>query len=191
MARKIKELVLEDGDKIPIKLDSTTGIFSAYYIDKRYECKSLEDIERDIIKRFKNNRAIQYQPVIIVSDPTWKDNSQLGFDYERMFRAKRLDGTFAYRCWEHVGTPPDGGTWDDCLEGKAGNETHEPFGSQCKTIPYDTRRWLALRHIENQMELLREKLKDILLGKGSEAFLENVADNKPQLLPFQEALKNE
>ena len=118
MTRKVKELILEDGDKISIKLDSDSGEFSAYYEGEWYKDKDLKIVEKGIKDYYKNNKSLQYNPVIVILKPYGGAvDDVLGFELERVFRAKRLDGSFAYKSWNVMGgNISEGGEgWDDCV----------------------------------------------------------------------------
>jgi hypothetical protein len=200
MAKRIRSLGTfdwkEDKTSYPITLDTETGTFRIDLKPHDKDCvgTELEKVKKEAADWLRANAALVYEPVIVVEvedfENGWnmpkREAHSIHFKYDRMFRATRKDGAAIWKSWQNVGDIPegDGNNWDDCLEGKPGHSTHEPYRSKAAIIPYTNEQWIGLRKITKMFVEVQRRLIAIReSGKMGDFLLETSKKDLPLMLP--------
>lgn len=189
MSRKIKVVDhLEyhiTQEKFQVTLDIDTGKFRINLTnhDHIVEGDALEKVKAEAKDWLKGNAGIEMKPVIVIRMDERNvahahDNEEaLLLKYERCFLGIRKDKGKVWKNFDTTGDIPegDGNGWDDCLEGKASNQSYNIWDeAHSKVIPYTVEKWKALRKISKLIRAMNIRLEEIVCGNDLEGFLLDV-----------------
>jgi hypothetical protein len=197
---RLDDIKLEGGIVVTVNLDKNEGIFHAEYSKilemengqhhdgETWKGKDLEKIREDVQKWHKEQKALKWEPVIVVKPAEGFGHHRrkvLGQEFERLMRAPMHTGKgYEWRSWAYQ--KPDGGfLYDKDLEvygpGGQDSEPTKGFHSDVKPVimPYTPERWKALLQLVKMEAALRDRLEGIV--KGGNEQLENFLLKVPQM----------
>lgn len=187
----LDDIVIEGGVVVNVALDKESGVFHADYNKlhegeniqshetKAWHGKDLDQIRKDVREWAKKEKALKWEPVISVgpedSFGMHQAKSVLGQKFERLMRAKKVDGEgYEWRYWAYS-KPADknghgGFVYDKDLEVYPPTaSTSEPSAYRQGDINpvimgYTPERWLALLQLVEMEKALRTKLLELVEG---------------------------
>lgn len=195
---RLDPINLEGGISVDVVMDKKTGEFTATYQavhemengehhdSERWSGKDLEKIRQDVKKWAQEQKALKWEPVIVVIPSDGYRSSRkevLGQEFYRCMRAKKHRGKdYEWRSWAYQ-KPGGGFLYDEDLEVYGpGGQAGEPhvFGQHSDVAPvvmeYTPEKWQALLKLVEMEKALRERLFEIVSGgkKELEPFLKRL-----------------
>ncbi len=188
--KKFKTIILPDKTLLQAYVVDSydRGVyFKVLYDNIRFEDKAYVDLEKKAVDHFNACHALKFEAIIVVSNwsgERWDNDLR----YHRAFRAKGKDDKWIYRNFLPKGAVhPTNHSLDDELEGSAGISHESPPGTLDYVTAYSHEKWMALREIEKQIDLLFARLHAIFdEPEKAEGFLVAIAQNKIKALPVGE-----
>lgn len=188
----LDDIEIEGGIVVHVALDKESGVFYAEYMHvhegeniqhhdtKSWEGKDLEKIRVDIRKWAQEEKALKWEPMIAVApkDSFGMHNahSVLGQKFERLMRAKKIDGEgYEWRSWAYTKPSKHEGHSSGFIYDKD-LEVYPPSGStseptafrdgdiQPVVMEYTPERWLALLQLVEMEKALRDRLHELVAG---------------------------
>lgn len=177
-------------ERFPIRVDTHSGEFQIAlgenYDNKTFDGKDLKQLRSDAWAYLRDVTAGKWEPFVIVEHNSSgiQTDHQIYFEYRRVFRLKKADGTLLWKTW--VG--PDKGH-----EGTPGNSCYGPDVEDeykyVKCIPYSKEVWNGLLVITKAIEALDKKIKAMVAGADLEAKLKSIAAGTQAALGYDDGSK--
>lgn len=189
MARRLKHQKLDTlrhnklGVSVDLCLDRNTALFTFELNGQIYSAKSMDELRSLAHREIEKLYHIKWEPVIEVTrlKPFARDDSGfLGFTQERFYIAQKADGAWIQRSWGSEGWPDDGRNhlseaayYAD--KNFAMYKDHDSRHDNTEyVIEYSDAAWTALEHISAQINVLRDRLGDLLMTRKGVAQLETM-----------------
>lgn len=174
--KKFEMYTIKD-QHLEIRFDSENSRFFAVFMDETYEDKDINTL-KDILKdAVKDADTTVWTPVIRIEIETWRTHDAVFAIDKKLLGVNIVDGVVEKTLAAvHL---PTGGDVEHYNNPKNWITTrpYQKIDEDCKDvriIPYTIEKWKALELILEKMELLREKLREIIFSESGEHFLERL-----------------
>lgn len=172
-------------EQFPIRVDTDSGKFDIslgeQYDKKCFFGKDLEALRGQAFTYLKDVTAGKWEPFVIVEHDSsgFQHEHAIYFEYRRMFRLKKADGTLLWKDWQG----PDGDH-----DGQPGRSSHGPNDedeyTHTKCIPYSKAVWDGLLAITEAVKAVDKKIKEMVASAGLEEKLKAIAAGKQNALGY-------
>lgn len=191
--KRFEDILGEDGEKYFIQVNKETGEFLArvpnpdpekkHHPLAVFTGKDLGQVRADLRAWLKDNATLNWGAVIIIKgrEKRWgacASKSSLDLEYKRYYRAKRKDGSFIWKLFNH--------------DGKPGQNTNEVYlGEERKVLIYSDELWLGLETISDMMKQMNQRIHDLIERNEIEEMLVAIANRGTRALlgPKEENVK--
>lgn len=178
-------------ERFPIRVDAYSGKFEISlgenYDNKTFLGKDIEKLRSEAFVYIHDVTAGKWEPFVIVEHNHWgiQHDHQIYFEYHRVFRLKKSDGTLLWKTWNGA---------DGDHEGTPGQSTHGPNredeDKHVKCLPYSKEVWNGLLTITKAVEAVDKKIKAMIAGDDLEAKLKCIAAGTQSALGYGPEKKN-
>lgn len=172
-------------ERFPIRVDVHSGAFEIAlgpnYDNKTFDGKELEKLRSDAWAYLRDVTAGKWEPFVVVEHNSngIQHDHQIYFEYRRLFRLKKTDGTLLWKTW--VGA-------DESHDGTPGNSSYGPDvedeDKHVKCLPYSKEVWNGLLAITKAIESVDRKIKEMVAGADLEAKLKCIAAGTQNALGY-------
>jgi len=161
------------GVSVDLCFDKNSALFLFELNGKTYTTKSMDELRTLAHREVEKLADVKWIPVIEVRRfAPFASHSRkfVGFTQNRFYIAKKADGGWIQRDWEdRFDDGCNGLTWANQFAGpgfelyKEGQDSHD---SATYVIDYTEGAWNNLLRISDQIEMLRDRLSDLLMTKA-------------------------
>jgi len=172
-------------ESFPVRVDAQDGEFEIAlgenYDNKTFRGKDVQKLRSEAFSYLRDVTAGKWEPFVIVEHNHWgiQHDHQIYFEYRRVFRLKKPDGTLIWKTW----SGPDG-----IHEGKPGQSTHGPDkegeDKHVKDLPYSKEVWDGLLAITKAIEAVDKKIKEMIAGPDLEVTLKRISAGTQNALGY-------
>jgi len=172
-------------EKFPIRVDSYSGTFEIdlgeNYDNKTFIGKDVEKLRGEAYAYLRDVTAGQWKPFIIVEHDSSgiQSKHKIYFEYRRLFRLEKDDGTFLWKKWNGP---------DDSHEGSPGGSSFGPDRDDqyrnTRCLPYSKETWNGLLEITKAIETVDKKIKEMVDSGDLEAKLKRIAAGTTHALDY-------
>ena len=177
--RRFEVLENKDGAKYEIRYVQGDEIFyTAPEPRLEFWSSDVTEVRKELTDYMREHDSLVFEPIIEVDRRPF-DNSNLGLDYARKFRAKKVNGEWVYRSFSvdtDVGIPKfEGADWPDVVEGKAGGISCPD--NSATVLKYTPERWTFLRNMTHRIKALKRAMK-AFINQGEAELVEVLEGRK-------------
>jgi len=181
--------------KVDLRLDTSTGEFSAEYLGVQFRNKDLNVMKKDIRDETKKREQVKWDPFVEIevkgdSDETHHSfvNNCVGLEFSLQYIA--TVGDEKWHKHGYVRRHRDTGDLEPSIAQRDPSRLHEDKDKSY--IPYTDERWKKLTQIQEAINDLRKRLREVLVEAKSEEIerlLDSYLDGGLKLLTAPEASK--
>lgn len=177
-------------ERFPIRVDAYEGTFEIAlgenYDEKTFNGKDVEKLRNDAWAYLRDVTAGKWEPFVIIehNEQGIQYEHRVYFEYKRVFRLKKPDGTLLWKNW--VGS-------DDAHEGTPGQSALGPDleneDEHVRCLPYSKEVWNGLLAITAAIEAVDRKIRAMVADTDLEAKLKGIAAGRQSALGHDPAQK--
>lgn len=172
-------------ERFPVRVDAYSGRFEIAlgenYDGKTFLGNDVEKLRNEAFVYLRDVTAGKWEPYVIVEHNSGgiQHDHQIYFEYRRVFRLKKQDGTLLWKTWHGPDSEHDG---------KPGNSVYGPHledeDRHVKCLPYSKEVWHGLLAMTKAIETVDRKIRDMIAGADLEAKLRCIAAGTQHALGY-------
>lgn len=172
-------------ERFPIRVDIHSGEFEIAlgdnYDNEKFKGKELDKLRSDAWTYLQDVTSGKWEPFVIVehNNQGIQHDHQIYFEYKRVFRLKKPDGTLLWKTWHGPDATHEGTPGASCY-----GPSVEDEDTHVKCLRYSRQVWEGLLAITWAIEEVDKKIRAMVAGADLEAKLKCIAAGTAHALPY-------
>lgn len=177
-------------ERFPIRVDAYSGNFEialgGNYDDKAFKGKDVEKLRNEAFVYLRDVTSGKWEPFVIVehNNQGIQNEHQIYFEYRRVFRLKKTDGTLLWKTWHGPDATHEGIPGSSCYGPDVEDED-----KHVKCLRYSRQVWEGLLAITWAIEEVDKRIRAMVSGTDLEEKLKGIAAGTQNALGYDGAEK--